>query len=75
MGAGPELFVLSAEDTLLAKLEWYRKGGEVSERQWSDVLGILRTQGPALDDAYVRRWASEIGVGDLLERARSEAAS
>ncbi len=33
-----------AEDTLLAKLEWYRMGGEVSERQWRDVLGVMKVQ-------------------------------
>ncbi len=74
VGPGQEPFVLSAEDTLLGKLEWYRKGGELSERQWKDVLGILRTQGVALDGRYLARWAREIGVGDLLERAQAEAA-
>jgi hypothetical protein len=63
----------TAEDTILAKLEWYRRGGEVSERQWSDVLGILRVAGPALDEVYLSRGAAELGVEDLLDRARSEA--
>lgn len=65
----------TAEDTVLAKLEWYRRGGEVSERQWSDVLGILRVAGSALDQVYLRRGAAELGVEDLLDRARSEAPS
>ena len=34
-----QALVSSPEDTLLAKLEWYRMGGEVSERQWRDVQG------------------------------------
>lgn len=64
-----EVFVKSAEDILLRKLEWYRAGGEVSDRQWTDVLGIVRTQGNRLDFDYLRRWAEELRVEDLLERA------
>jgi hypothetical protein len=60
------------EDTLLAKLEWYRMGGEVSERQWRDVLGIMEVQGGKLDLVYLRRWAIELVLYDLLERALSE---
>lgn len=61
--------VASAEDTILAKLEWFRLGGEVSERQWGDVLGMIRTQGDRLDVQYLRRWAASLAVTDLLERA------
>lgn len=59
----------SPEDTILAKLEWYRIGGEVSERQWRDILGVLKTRANALDFDYLRKWASELRVKDLLERA------
>ncbi len=65
----------SAEDTILAKLEWFRAGGEVSERQWSDVVGVLRTVGPGLDQPYLLQWAGTLGVADLLERALGEAFS
>lgn len=43
-------FIASAEDTILAKLDWYRAGGEVSERQWSDIAGVLRVQQARLDE-------------------------
>lgn len=63
----------SAEDIILAKLEWYRLGDEVSDRQWNDVLGILRVQGDRLDRTYLREMAFDLGIQDLLERAESEA--
>ena len=67
-------WVTSAEDIILAKLEWFRMGGEVSERQWRDVLGVMKSQGSLLDEAYLRRWAAELDVLDLLERAFNEIA-
>lgn len=64
--------VKSAEDTVLRKLQWYRKGGEVSDRQWRDVLGILMAIGDGLDDEYLDTWARKLEVGDLLERVRKQ---
>jgi hypothetical protein len=64
--------IATAEDILLAKLRWYRAGGEVSERQWADIMGILATS-PAFDRAYTRSWAARLGVEDLLARALAEA--
>jgi hypothetical protein len=63
----------TAEDTIVHKLEWFRAGGEVSERQWGDLLGILKVQGGGLDLRYVHRWCADLGLGDLLERALGEA--
>ena len=64
----------SPEDTILSKLEWYRMGGEVSDRQWRDILGVLKTRAGELDLDYLRQWGSELTIGDLLERALKEAA-
>jgi hypothetical protein len=63
----------TAEDVILHKLEWYRAGGEASERQWNDLVTVMRVQGPALDRAYVDRWASTLGLDDLLARAYRDA--
>lgn len=64
--------VASAEDTILAKLEWFRRGGETSERQWWDIVGVLRVN-PAIDRDYLTRSASSLAVADLLERALAAA--
>jgi len=70
----PTLPLASAEDTVLAKLEWHRRGVETSERQWGDVLGVLRASRAVIDREYLFAGAVELGVGDLLERASREAA-
>ncbi len=62
-----------AEDVVLLKLEWFRAGGETSERQWSDVLGVLKVAGTGIDREHLARWAEELGVKDLLDRAFDEA--
>lgn len=67
------IYVTSPEDIILSKLEWHRMGGEVSERQWRDILGVLKTQSGQLDLAYLRRLAKTLKVEDLLERALTEA--
>ena len=63
--------VATPEDSLLSKLQWYRQGGEVSDRQWNDIVGIL-VQNPNLDWDYVNSWAARLGVADQLEKARSD---
>ncbi|HKP86808.1 MAG TPA: hypothetical protein VJZ26_11960 [Blastocatellia bacterium] len=72
---GPEhkAYFASPEDTVLAKLEWYRRGNEVSDLQWRDVLNVLKVQGGNLDLEYMRHWARELGVADLLEQALTDA--
>ena len=61
--------VATAEDTLLMKLVWYRSGGEVSERQWNDVRGIVASQRERLDRAYLDQWTAYLKVADLLYAA------
>jgi hypothetical protein len=69
---GETIVLVSPEDIILLKLEWFRKGGEISDRQWGDILGVLKVQFGKLDDAYLDYWAAELKVGDLLARARQE---
>ncbi len=64
-----EAYFSTAEDIILAKLEWFRKGGETSERQWRDILGVLDVQGERLDFEYLHRWAGSRDIEDLLNRA------
>ena len=66
------LYVDTAEHTLLRKLEWYRRGGETSERQWRDVQAIVRIQDNRLDRDRLRFWAARLGVTDLLQRVLGE---
>ncbi len=67
-------YLSSPEDTVLAKLVWYRLGDEVSDRQWRDILSVLRVQAGRLDVPYLRRWAEELAVSDLLARALEQTA-
>jgi hypothetical protein len=70
---GQSLYVKSAEDTVLRKLLWYRAGGGVSDRQWRDVVGVLRARRDDLDRDYMLGWAKFLKVTPLLQRAQGEA--
>jgi hypothetical protein len=65
-------YVQSAEGALLSKLACYRQGGEVSDNQWRDVIGILKVQAARLDINYLQTWAERLGISDLLLRARQQ---
>jgi hypothetical protein len=67
------IYVLSPEDIILHKLEWFRLGGGVSDRQWGDILGVLQVQRDQLDFTYLEHWAKSLGLSDLLSHARQDA--
>ena len=64
-----QAYFSTAEDIILAKLEWFRAEGETSERQWRDILGVLDLQSDRLDLEYLKKWAATLGIRDLLQRA------
>ncbi len=74
-GAERQLPLSSAEDTVLAKLEWYRLDNETSDRQWRDLMNVLKLNRGEIEREYLTHWASEIGVADLLVRAMAELAA
>jgi hypothetical protein len=66
-----ELWVTSPEDQILRKLDWFRQGGEVSDRQWRDILGLINTQREYLDLGYLTSTAALVGLEQLLSRANA----
>ena len=68
-----EFYLASPEDVILNKLELFRMGGESSERQWHDVVGIMQVQSNSLDKNYLQHWALELKISDLLEKAFHDA--
>jgi hypothetical protein len=65
--------LLKAQDTILRKLLWYRDGGCVSEKQWRDLVAVLRINADSLDEAYLTRWSQSLGAAELLVTARRAA--
>ena len=71
----PEIavYISSPEDVILEKLSWYKLGGSVSDRQWQDVLGVIKVQSSNLDMSYLISWAKKLKLFDLLESALKQA--
>ena len=71
LGDAPDerAYFSTAEDIILAKLEWFQAGGETSERQWRDILGVLDIQSDRLDYEYLQNWAQKLGMQELLQKA------
>ena len=67
--SGQTLILKSPEDTILRKLLWYRAGGKVSDRQWRDVVEVLRVNHGALDMSYLTAWSERLGLAELLQSA------
>jgi hypothetical protein len=72
-GAPRLLYLASPEDVILQKLIWYHQGGRVSERQWNDILGVLKVQHSCLDMDYMNNWSEVLGLTDLLLQALRDA--
>ncbi len=66
-------WVASAEDIILQKLIWYRLGNQVSDRQWRDILGVMKVQAEQLDFNYLLDWAERLNLSNLMEQALREA--
>lgn len=67
-----ELPILGPEDVILQKLRWYSLGGGVSDRQWRDIVSVLRITGDAMDLKYLDGVALDEGLAALLARARDD---
>lgn len=67
------VYVCSPEDIVVQKLDWYRRGDRISDRQWGDLIGVLKVRRGSLDHDYLRRCAGVLDVAELLERALGEA--
>jgi hypothetical protein len=64
-----EFYFSSPEDIIISKLQWYELGGQVSERQWLDVIGVIKVQGDSLDKKYLQVWSKKLGISKLLKNA------
>jgi hypothetical protein len=71
-GGTPGVWLLSAECTIVQKLHWRKLGGNSSDQQWRDVLGVLAIRGRELDLSYLQEWADHLGVSDELLEALNQ---
>lgn len=66
------VYLCSPEDIILNKLDWYKTSGKTLEQQWRDILGVIKVQANNLDKNYLKFWARELGIYDLLEKSFEE---
>ena len=66
-------YVCTPEDTVLQKLVWFRMTKNESQKQWRDILGVLKLQRERLDFKYLQRWALSLNLTELLAQALKEA--
>ena len=69
---GLEVWLASVEDMLIYKLRWHQMGGGVSDRQWNDILGMLRSYPGEIDFSYLEKWAKFFGLSASLTQVREE---
>jgi hypothetical protein len=69
-----KVFIATPEDVILQKLVWYKLGSRISERQWNDILGVIKVQGDRLDRNYLSNWAERFAVTDLIDETLRTAA-
>ena len=67
------LWVTAAPDLILRKLWWFEMGGEVSDRQWRDIVSVLRVQSETIDTQALEADATAVGLGSLLDHALTSA--
>lgn len=63
------IYIYSPEDIVLQKLSWYQLIPDGSQKQWRDVLGVLKVQGERIDRTYLNQWARELQLTELLNEA------
>lgn len=62
-----QFWIVSPEDIILQKLVWGK--ASQSQKQWRDVLGVLKVQCNNLDYSYLTDWADTLGILNLLTEA------
>jgi hypothetical protein len=68
-----KFYLSSPEDAVLSKLQWYERGGRISDQQWKDIIGVLKVQSSGLDFEYLKYWASKLNLSELLNRSFRDA--
>lgn len=72
-GENQSFYLSSPEDTVLHKLIWFGMTGGESQKQWRDILGVLKLQGESLDVDYMGEWGEKLDLVRELNRAFGEA--
>jgi hypothetical protein len=70
---GVQLFVASAEDVIISKLEWAKRAQ--SQRQIEDAAGIMKMQSDSLDRSYIEKWVRELNLTQEWDGAQRQATS
>jgi len=70
---GDRLVLPTPEDIIIQKLPWYRMTRHQSDKEWRDILGVVKLQGLGLDFAYPCRWAAELDLADDFQQICTEA--